>query len=216
MKKIIIITSFLTIGFANYLQAQFTQIELFSGFNKTDFTLYSSYPINEENTLSIATLAFFQKFNDKENENFDEAGVQPTLFWNINENIAIGPSLYYNSIAGYSQRLSAKFTLKNSRVLFVIIPTVAHAHSEQTDAGYAEGFAQFQFNSPINDKVSLWLNGQFLTVWDEFKTHSRSFQQLRTGISFKGHQIGIGLDFDQYGPNPIEKSSFGLYYRKTL
>ena len=214
MKKTITITSFLTIVFANYLQAQFTQVELFSGFDKTDFTLYSSYYINEKNTLNIATLAFFQKFRDKENQVFDEAGVQPTLFWNINTHIAIGPSLYYNSFSGYSERLSAKFMLKHSRALFVIIPTVGH--SEQKDASYAEVFAQFQFNTPINDNVSLWINGQFLTVWDEFKTHSRSFQQLRTGVSYKGHQLGIGLDFDQYGQIPIEQSSFGVYYRKTL
>lgn len=214
MKKIILITSFLTIGFANFLQAQFTQVELFSGFDKTDFTLYSRYSINKKNTLSIATLAFFQKFRVEQNQVFDEAGVQPTLLWNLNKHIAIGPSLYYNSFSGYSERLSATFTLKSPRLLFVIIPTVAH--SEQKNAGYAEVVAQFQFNEPINNKVSLWINGQFLTVWDEFKTHSRSFQQLRTGVSFNGHQLGIGLDFDQYGPNPIEQTSFGVYYRNTL
>jgi len=214
MKKTFIITSFLTIGFANYLQAQFTQVELFSGFDKTDFTLYSSYTINKNKTLSINTLAFFQKFRDEENQVFDEAGVQPSVFWNINKSIAIGSSLYYNSFSGYSERLSAKFTLKHSRVLFVIIPTVAH--SEQKNACYAEAFTQFQFNTPINDNVSLWLNGQFLIVWDEFKTHSRSFQQLRSGVSINEHQFGIGLDFDQYGQTPIKKSSFGVYYRKTL
>ncbi|MDG5491304.1 hypothetical protein [Psychroserpens sp. SPM9] len=214
MKKVIIITSFLTIGFANYLQAQFTQVELFSGLDKTDFTLYSSYTLNKSETLSVNTLAFFQKFRDDENQSFDETGVQPTLFWNINKTIAIGPSLYYNSFSGYSERLSAKFTLQHSRVVFVIIPTLAY--SEQKDASYAEAFAQFQFNKPINDKITLWFNGQFLTVWDEFKTHSRSFQQLRTGVSFNGHQFGIGIGFDQYGQSPIEQSSFGVYYRNTL
>lgn len=214
MNRMIIITSFLSIVFANYLQAQFTQVELFSGLDKTDFTLFSSYTINGNSTLSLNTLAFFQKFNDEENHGFDEIGVQPTLFWNINEKIAVGSSLYYNSFAGFSERLSAKLTLKNSRVLFVIIPTVAH--SEQTNHSYAEAFAQFQFNKPINEKISLWLNGQFLTIWNEFKKHSRSFQQLRAGVSYKGHQFGIGIDLDQYGPNPVEKSSFGLYFRKTL
>lgn len=214
MKKAIILTSFLTIVFASYLQAQFTQVELFSGFDKTDFTLYSSYTINKSKTLSSTTLAFFQKFKDEENQGFDEIGVQPTLFWNITKNISLGPSVYYNSFSGYSERLSVKFSLQNSRVLFVIIPTVAH--SEQKNAGYAEAFAQFQFKHPLSDKISLWLNGQFLTVWDEFKTHSRSFQQLRAGVSFNGHQLGVGLDFDQFGQKPIEKSSFGVYYRKTL
>ncbi|MFV9550446.1 hypothetical protein [Algibacter sp. PT7-4] len=214
MKKTILIASLLTIGFANYLQAQFTQVELFSGFDKTDFTLYSSYTINKSKTLSINTLAFFQKFRDEQNQVFDEAGVQPTLFWNLNKYIAIGPSLYYNSFSGYSERLSAKFTLKSSQLLFVIIPTIAH--SEQKNASYAEVAAQFQYNTPINNKISLWINGQFLTVWDEFKTHSRSFQQLRTGLSFNGHQLGIGLDFDLYGSNPIKQTSFGVYYRSTL
>nr|WP_297787567.1 hypothetical protein [uncultured Allomuricauda sp.] len=214
MKKIAIITSLSILWISNNLNAQFTQVELFSGWDKTDFTLYSSYPINEKNTLSIATLAFFQKFNKEENKGFDEAGVQPTLFWNINKSVAVGPSIYYNSFAGYAERLSTRLILKKSRTLFVIIPTVAH--SEQKKAGYAEVFAQFQFNSPINDKISLWLNGQFLTIWDKFKTHSRSFQQLRAGVSFNGHQLGIGVDFDQYGPDPIEKSSLGMYYRKTL
>ncbi len=214
MKKIATLTSLVIIAFAGHLNAQFTQVELFSGLDKTDFTLYSSYPINKKNTLSIATLAFFQKFKKNENSVFDEVGVQPTLFWNINKHIGVGPSIYYNSFAGYAERISARLILKNSRTLFVLIPTVAH--SKQKKAGYAEVFAQFQLSSPINDKVSLWLNGQFLTIWDKFKTHSRSFQQLRVGVSFTGHQFGIGVDFDQYGPDPIEKSSFGLYYRKTL
>jgi len=214
MKKNIIIISLLLIGCAHNVQAQFTQLELFSGLNKTDFTLLSSYAFNESETLGVNILAFFQKFRNKENQNFDEIGLQPTIYWNINKYLAIGPSLYYNSVAGYSQRFSAKYMLKKSRVLFVFIPTVAN--SEQKRVGYGEAFAQFQFYIPIDGSISLCLNGQFLTVWDRFETHSRSFQQLRLGVSLNGHQIGVGLDLDQYGTQPINKSSFGFYYRKTL
>ncbi|WP_109301861.1 hypothetical protein [Aquimarina sp. AU474] len=213
MKKVIIIGSLLIIGFLNPLQAQFTQIELFSGFDKTDFTLFASYPINKSQTLSLNALAFFQKFKE-ENQEFDEIGVQPTLFWNITKNIAIGSSIYYNSFAGYSERLSAKYTFKSSRLLFVLMPTVAH--SEKIDASYTEVFIQFQYNKPLNDNLSLWLNGQFLTIWDQFKIHSRSYQQLRIGVSFYDHQLGIGLDIDQYGLKPIKKTSVGFYYRITI
>lgn len=213
MKKITIITSLIVIGLSFPLQAQFTQVELFPGFDKTDFTLFSSYSINKSQTLSISTLAFFQKFR-KENQAFDEIGVQPTLFWNITKNIALGSSIYYNSFAGYSERLSAKYTLKNSRVLFVLMSTVAH--SEQTNASYAEVFVQIQYNKSLRDNLSLWLNGQFLTIWDAFKRHSRSFQQLRVGVSFYDHQVGIGIDIDQYGLKPVEKISFGMYYRITM
>lgn len=213
MKKVIIITSLLIIGFLNPLLAQFTQVELFSGFDKTDFTLFSIYPINKSQSLSLNTLAFFQKFK-QENKEFDEIGAQPTLFWNITKNIALGPSIYYNSFAGYSERLSAKYTYKNSRLVFVLMPTVAY--SEQKDASYAEVFVQFQYNKPLNKNISIWLNGQFLTIWDVFKMHSRSFQQFRVGVSLYDHQVGIGIDLDQFGPQPILKTAFGFYYRKTL
>lgn len=213
MKRITLISSLLIIGFLNPLHAQFTQVELFAGFDKTDFTLFSSYPINKSQTLSLNTLAFFQKYK-QENEEFDEIGVQPTLFWNITKNISLGTSIYYNSFAGYSERLSAKYSLKNLRLAFVLIPTVAH--SEQTDASYAEVFVQIQYNKPINDHMSLWLNGQFLSIWDKFKTHSRSYQQWRAGVSFDDVQVGFGLDMDQYGLKPINKISFGLYYRLTI
>ncbi len=213
MKKIIILSSYLIIGFINPLQAQFTQIELFSGFDKTDFTLFSSYPINKSQTLSLNTLAFFQKFK-KENQQLDEIGVQPTLFWNITKNIALGPSIYYNSFAGYSERLSAKYVYKSSSLVIVLMPTMAY--SEQKDASYTEVFVQFQYNKPINDNISLWINGQFLTIWDVFKRHSRSFQQLRVGVSIYEHQVGIGIDLDQFGPQRISKTAFGFYYRKTL
>ena len=142
MKKVGLISIIVTIALVSNLQSQFTQLELFSGFEKTDFTLLSNYSINQSNTLSVTTLAFFQNFREKENQIFDEVGVQPTIFWKANETIAIGPSLYYNSFGGFSERLSVKFTVKNSRALLVVIPTVAY--SEKKDASLAEIFAQFQ------------------------------------------------------------------------
>jgi hypothetical protein len=214
VKRVGLISAIVKIAFVSTLQAQFTQLELFSGFEKTDFTLLSNYSISDSNILSVTTLAFSQKFREEENQIFDEVGVQPTLFWNVSKNIALGPSLYYNSFGGFSERLSAKFTLKKSKALLVVIPTVAY--SEKKHGSLAEVFAQFQLHTPLSGNISLWFNGQFLTVWDKFKTHSRSFQQLRLGLSYQGHQFGLGFDFDQYGLKPIQKSSFGLYYRKTL
>ncbi len=201
-------------GVIQPLTGQFTQLEFFSGATKTDVTLLSSIGLNHKNTLQLTTLAFFQRFREEENSVFDEIGLQPTLFWNLHKNVALGPSIYYNSFSGYSERLSARLTLKNKQLLFVALPTLAY--SEQKKASYAELFAQVQIQVPVSQKLSFWLNGQFLTVWDEFKIHARSYQQLRLGISLHDHQVGIGLDMDQYGTQPVNKSSLGLYYRRIL
>ncbi len=213
MKKVLFLITIVNLGFTGLSQAQFTQVELFSGLQKTDISLYSSYPLIENQKLSLNTLAFFQKFSESENQAFNETGLQPTVFWNFNSHFALGPSLYYNSIAGYSQRLSAKFQYQKSRLVLVLIPSLAY--SKQSSA-YAEAFAQFQYQKPLNKKISLWLNGQLLSVWNDLNNHARSFQQWRAGLSIKGHQFGLGLDWDHYGPLFIERQSYGLYYRKTF
>jgi hypothetical protein len=216
MKKIIALVSLLPLGFVKPLLAQFAQLELLSGYQKTDFSLYASHVFDQHESLSLATLSFFQIFHEKENTHFSEVGVQPTLFWNANKHLSLGSSLYYNSVAGYSKRLSVKYTVNNARLLIVIIPSVGYSIANDKEAVYAETFVQFQYNTLINKKITFCVNGQFLTVWNVFNIHSRSFQQLRTGVCIKGHQLGVGLDLDQYGSRPITKSSYGLYYRKSL
>ena len=180
---------------------------------KSKSTVQVFAKIDKRQNLSITTLAFFQKFNG-ENQQFDEIGLQPTLFWNVSNNFSLGPSIYYNSFAGLSERISARVILKSLNLSAVLMSTVAH--SEQNNNIYTEGFAQIQYNKVLSKNLSLWLIGQFLTIWNDFKVHSRSYQQLRIGMSLSDHQIGIGLDLDQYGSRPIEKSSYGIYYRKNL
>lgn len=202
---------FLTFGVVINLPGQFTQVESFASLEKTTFNLYSSHHINDAKTLNLATLGFFENYRSNENRDFNEVGIQPTLFWNFSRSFSIGPSIYYNSIAGLSQRLSARYVFKNERLLVALIPSIGH--SPQDGRIYAEAFAQFQFNVPIKESMSFWVNGQFLNVWDAFTTHSRSFQQLRTGISFKTHQLGLGLDLGRYGPQALGTKAIGIYHR---
>lgn len=213
MKKIVFILISATTLVFSTVQAQYTQVELFAGYAKTDVTLLSNQPLNTTQTFGLTTLAFFQKFNE-ENQQFNEIGVQPTLYYNLNTHVAVGPSLYYNSFGGFSERLSVKYVQQNARLTLVLIPSVAY--SEQKKANYTELFGQFQYTIPISAKMSLRLNAQLLSVWDKFTTHSRSFQQLRGGIALNGHQLGLGIDLDQFGPKPITKATIGLYYRKNL
>ena len=100
--------------------AQFTQLELASGAKKTDFTSFSFTPITQNAAFSIATLAFFQKFHQQEEIIFDELGVQSTLYWNINKTISVGPGLYYNSVSGFSERLSVLYTIRSQHFVLIL------------------------------------------------------------------------------------------------
>ena len=59
-------------------------------------------------------------------------------------------------------------------------------------------------------------NTQILTEWNRFSTHSRSFQQVRIGVTHKNNQFGAAADLDAYGHTPIWKKTIGIFVRKTF
>lgn len=194
--------------------AQITQLELASGPKKTDFTSFSLRPLNQKAQFSIGTLAFFQKFHQQQNSMFDEAGVHSTIYWNINEAISIGPGLYYNSIAGFSERLSVLYSFQSPHFVLTAIPTIAH--SEVTGHINGEMFLQMQWTQHLKGDWKLLLSAQMLTYWDKFSHHARSFQQLRAGFDKNATQFGLAFDFDQYGTAPVTRTSVGVFVRKIF
>lgn len=194
--------------------AQITQLELTSGPKKTDLTSFSLRRLTPNARFSVGTLAFFQKYHQQQDSIFDEAGVQSTIYWNIKKNISIGPGLYYNSVAGFSERLSILYNIKSRQFVLTLIPSITH--SEENKSINGEVFLQMQLTQHLNAEWKLLLSAQILTHWDKFSDHTRSFQQLRAGFDKKATQFGLAIDFDQYGDSPITKTSIGVFVRKIF
>ena len=194
--------------------AQITQLELASGLKKTDFTSFSLRELSPNAKFSVGTLAFFQKYHQEESLMFDEAGVHSTIYWNINQAISIGPGLYYNSVAGFSQRLSILYAIKSQHFVLTAIPTIAHV--EQTGLINGELFLQMQLTLPIKEDWQILLSAQTLTNWEKLSYHARSFQQLRFGVDKQATQFGLAIDFDQYGDSPVNRTSLGVFVRKIF
>ena len=196
----------------NGAKAQVSQLELATGPNKTDLTSLSFRPLTSNGRFTIARLAFFQKFHRQEEIIFDEAGVQSTLYWNINQSISIGPGLYYNSETGFSERLSILYKLQSPNFVLSAIPTLAHA--EKT--GYLNGelFLQMQWTQPLKDDLKLLLSAQMFANWDQFSHHTRSFQQIRAGLAQENTQYGLAIDFDQFGDTQL--TFLGVFVRKIF
>ncbi|QCK15605.1 hypothetical protein [Mangrovivirga cuniculi] len=214
MKKLTTLITVIFIVLCYESKAQITQLELASGFKKTDFTSFSLRPLTQDSDFSVGTLAFFQKYHEEENQMFDEAGVQSTLYLKINKAILVGPGLYYNSVSGFSERLSIFYAIRAPHFILTIIPTVAHA--EKTGLINGEMFLQMQLTQPLNTEWKLLLSAQMLSNWEKFSNHTRSFQQIRAGFEKQTTQFGLAIDFDQYGDSPITKTSLGVFIRKIF
>jgi len=194
--------------------AQVTQLELTSGFNKSDFSSFNIKPLDEKNKFSVSTLSFFQKFHRYEDLPYDEVGVQASFYRNFSKSAHLGPSLYYNSVAGFSEKLAFLFLGEGKHVVIVVVPSVFHTERDNNVNG--DVFIQMQYSKPIKNNWSFLVYSQLLTTWKKFSEHTRSFQQVRTGMAYKNNQFGISIDFDEYGSKPVTKTSIGIFLRKVL
>jgi hypothetical protein len=184
------------------------------GFYKSDFSSSTIKPLDSKNKFSISTLAFFQKFYRKEDFLFDETGVQASVYLNFTKNLSVGPSLYYNSAAGFSEKLSFLIFISGSHLVFDAIPAVFHTENDGSINGGL--FFQLQYMRRIKREWNFWANTQILTEWKSFSTHSRSFQQVRIGVTHKYNQFGAAADLDAYGHPQVWKKSIGIFVRKVF
>ena len=213
-KKSALLFSFSLFIFSKSVTAQVTQLELTVGFYKSDFSSSVIKPLDSKNSFSVSTLAFFQKFYRKQDFLFDEAGVQTSVYWNFTKNLSVGPSLYYNSVAGFSEKVSFLIFISESHLAFVAIPAIFHTENDGDINGGL--FFQLQYMSHTKRQWNFWANMQTLSEWNRFSTHSRSFQRLRIGFAYKNNQFGAGADLDAYGHPEIWKKSIGIFVRKVF
>ncbi|GHN00296.1 hypothetical protein WSM22_17850 [Cytophagales bacterium WSM2-2] len=214
MKNESAILFFFILLFCNKSAAQVTQLELTAGFNKSDFSSFNIKPLDEKNKFSVSTLAFFQKFYRNEDLPYDETGVQTSVYRNFSKSAHLGPSLYYNSVAGFSEKLSFLFLDGRKHLVVVVIPSVFHTEKDNNVNG--DVFMQIQYSRPLKNDWSVLTYAQLFTTWKKFSEHTRSFQQVRTGVAYKNNQFGVSLDFDEYGSIPVTKTTIGIFLRKVI
>jgi len=213
-KKSALLFSFTLFVFSKSSTAQVTQLELTTGFYKSDFSSFTIKSLDDKNKFSISTLAFFQKFYREQDFLFDETGVQTSVYWNLTKSLNVGPSLYYNSVSGFSEKLSFLILIRGNHLLFAANPTIFH--TEKDDRINGGLFFQLQYMKHIKREWNFWVNTQMLTEWSRFSTHSRSFQQVRIGVAHKNNQFGAAADLDAYGDPQIWKKSMGIFVRKVF
>ena len=140
--------------------------------------------------------------------------MQTSVYWNFTKNLSVGPSLYYNSVSGFSEKLSFPIFIGGGHLVSVAIPSIFHTENDGNINGGL--FFQLQYRKPIKREWNFLMNTQILTEWNRFSNHSRSFQQLRIGVAYKNNQFGVAADLDAYGHTLIWKNSIGIFVRKVF
>lgn len=214
MKTKGIVLTVLMLLIAAKVNGQVTQLELASGAAKSNFSIFSVRSIAAEDRWFITTLSFYQGFHRAESKAFNVVGFQPTLFRRVNASISIGTGFYYNTVVGFSQRVSLLYQYRKAGFSLTASPVMYYNHDSKK-AG-AEVMLLMEYTTPISCGLAFYLRAQLLSSWNRLTHHARSFQQLRLGLSHKRMKFGLFLDLDQYGGRFISRRSAGLFIRKEI
>jgi len=212
MKKIYFLILFginITLGYT-----QITQIEVASGFNKSGITHFSSLQASSKLGININTLAFFQKYHRTEDTFLNESGLQLSILKKLTQNFFIGPTLYYNSFAGMMENVTLSYVKSNANYTLIVAPSIGYSNKQKSMLG--EVYFQGEYRVPLVNEWHLVSYLQMLTNWIKIKTHDRSFQKIRVGVSKNNWQFGAAADFDYYGPSSIKKRTLGFFLRKVI
>lgn len=190
-------------------QAQQVQTSLMGGAHKVDFQTFLVHPLDNNGNFTFTNLAFFQRYQQAEDQPFDELGVQGAVFWNMTKSLGIGPGLYYNNPKGFMPKVMLQTHHQLGPLTLITNPAVYY-HEDGFSGG--EFFGQATFMQQLGNKLSLFVQANALTTWDRFEDHGRSYVQFRAGPRFdKGYQLGIAYDRDWYGPQKIKQGSLGFF-----
>jgi hypothetical protein len=166
-KKSALLFSFTLSIFSKSITAQVTQLELTMGFYKSDFSSVTIKSLDDKNKFSISTLTFFQTYYRKEDFLFDETGVQTSVYWNFTKNPDVGPSIYYNSVSGFSEKLSFLIFIGGRRLVFVAIPIIFHTENDGNINGGL--LFQLQYMKRIKCEWNFWRTRKYLLSGIDFQ-----------------------------------------------
>ena len=194
------------------LRAQVTQIELFSGFDKTGFTFFSIQPLDPKGNFSIATNGNFDNHRKTADKIFNVAIVEGAVYWNLANGWAIGPTVGYNSTAGFKKKLSLLYAKGFGNFLVVVAPSFETVEKDY----FGEAFTQIQYNKKFGKNWGLFAQLSAYLEFKEFSEHARSFQHLRLGPSYKHFQYWLSFNHDKYGPSLETTRTLGIFVRTSL
>lgn len=219
MRLFVLLLAFLLKGITAY--PQLNQIEAVSGFHKSGLSHFSSLPAGLHSGINLQTLAFFQKYHRQQDYFLDEAGLQLSVLKQVTPFLAVGPAFYYNSFAGMMEKLTVSYLKMGANYQLLLAPALGYSNKEKSL--FSELYFQIQYRQQLSKRWHLITDLKGLTNWIKVKSdirmqsHNRSFQYIRLGLSENDNwQFGMAMEFDQYGPDPIEKATPGIFLRKVF
>jgi hypothetical protein len=186
-------------------------VEVMAGNNRANLLIIINRPIDAAGKFNFFNVTVGAA--DYQNTPAEtEMVINNSITYALGKSFAASSGLQWHYKLGFVPTVGMQFLKASPDYLIVIFPT----YNFKPGPAF-ETVALAEYKPKLSDKLRLYTRLQGLLVRDlEKGTHARSGTSLRAGVTFDKFTIGLGSNFDAYGPLKFEKSNHGLFFQMRL
>ncbi len=205
---------FLVITFAcslpSFVQAQApkipTPVEVMVGHERLFFQMVVKKKFTPESKFGFLSVATFT--SNYSNDLNDMDLVMPVLVsYNFYKDFGLVAGTTINNKVGFSPLAGLQHSFANREWVAVSIASFFLNSSQNIEL-----FGIYEYKPQLTESLNLYTRFQYMYVHGiASNTHARSFLQLRAGLKKNAFSFGLGANLDQYGPEKLFKTNYGLF-----
>jgi hypothetical protein len=186
-------------------------VEVMAGNNRANLLIIINRPIDAAGKFNFFNVTVgAADYQNTPSET--EIVLNNSITYALGKGFSAASGLQWHYKLGFVPTVGFQFLKASPDYLIVIFPTYNFRPGPAL-----ETVALAEFKPKLSDKIRLYTRLQGLIVQDlKNDVHARSGISLRAGLTFDKFTIGLGSNFDAYGPKKLEKSNHGLFFQMRL
>lgn len=186
-------------------------VETFAGDRYLNFQMIVAKPFSPASRFSFFNVTNFNGSyqNDLQKNEFL---TQSLVNFQLVKGLSVGAGATLNYMTGFRPTAGLQYTFANRQWLVVVLPRV-----DLRDDNNLETFALLEFKPPLGQTLGLYTRIQGLynhNTRQDF--HDRSYLYGRVGITYQQFALGVGANYDRYGPFRVSTATYGAFLRAEL
>jgi len=186
-------------------------VETTFGNNRVQFIGVLNRPVTADGRLGYFNLSTgMVDYSNTPEET--ELVIVNNLTYSLFKNIRATAGAEWHYKLGLVPQVGLQYFKANRTWLFLLNPSINFQPSRALST-----IGIIEFKPAISKTITFYSRAQVLYVQNLSESiHARSALMFRSGLTFSKFTIGLGTNFDYYGPMKMEKDNVGLFARINL
>ena len=191
-----------------------TQPLIIEGLAGNDYLFYQhliAKKISDKSPFGIMHIANVSSFYQSNKvKKAAEVMNQAYITSKLNRSLTLLTGIFYSNATNVRVAAGIQYAAVFKNGLWVTVPRI-----DVMKKGSVELMSMLELQPTIKEHTKLYVRLQAMSNYGP-QQHNRSYQRVRLGVTIKGTQVGVGMNFDEYGKDPKVYVNTGIFLRKEI